>query len=184
MRKSGPAIFILVVAFIVNAWGNVIAAAFCPRYASNHDCCVRRFAAPPEANAEKPSCHHEMAGMNMDDEMDGQTEDVSAQSLMAPLADITSSFQTVAASETSEDESVFDVPIQPCPHCLSHSPQAPATANIGNLDSSKRTAESTATIAHFVVAFSSTPEDRQLPSEHGPPGNGFPRHVLINIFRI
>lgn len=181
MRNFRAAVFILTISFLVNAWGNVIAAAFCPRYMSRRDCCVRHQVIRPGETTEKPSCHHEMAGMDMDDEMDDQTEDISTQ---WPPADIAKGFQTVAASESSEDQSVLHAPIEPCPHCLGHSQQAPVTASIGTIDSSKRTAESTATIANSSVALSSTSEARLIPSDHGPPGNGFPRYVLINIFRI
>jgi hypothetical protein len=69
MRKWSLSILFVVVALPFSAWGNVIAAAFCPRFSLNCDCCVNRGVQQAKQVKNESSCHHEMAGMKMDDRM-------------------------------------------------------------------------------------------------------------------
>ena len=72
MSKRGPLIFLLTFAFLLSAWGNVIAAAFCPRYLSNCALFIRPTSHESRRVDRKASCHHEMAEMEMSDvQMDG-----------------------------------------------------------------------------------------------------------------
>jgi hypothetical protein len=48
----------------------------------------------------------------------------------------------------------------------------------------KQLIETDAPPANFSVELTSACANPIAPSEHGPPGNSFPRHILINVFRI
>lgn len=177
MRRRSLAIF-LVGAFLLGAWGNVVAAAFCPRYRLNRDCCVKQ-AAPKSKQVERTSsCHHEMSGMKMDD-MQMENESPS-ESGAEPLA----KDSQVLRLESSSKESAFDLPVEACVHCLIHSQTASGTATIIAVDPSKRLIESNAVSASFEVALPSAFSISITPFEHGPPGAPVPRHVLINVFQI
>lgn len=178
MRQRSFPITVLIVAFVLSAWGNVIAAAFCPRYASNRDCCVKPVASPPK-QVEKSSCHHEMAGTAMDDmQMESETSpdsrnDPSAQPL-----------RSAVASESSSNHVAFDLPIEQCPHCWSHSPSILVAAYLSAVDPSKQLIETNLPAADSRFALDSGSSISISPSEHSPPGISLPRHVLLNVFRI
>ena len=177
MRSRSPAIFMLVGAFLFGAWGNVLAAAFCPRYRLNHDCCLKQ-AAPKSKQVEHTSCHHQMGGMKMDD-MQMENESPS-ESGAEPLA----KDSQVLAPETFSKEAAFDLPVEACVHCLIHSQTASGTANVIAIDPSKRLIETNAVAAFFEAVPSSVFSISITPFEHGPPGASVPRHVLINVFQI
>lgn len=177
MQKRFFSIPILILAFVLSAWGNVIAAAFCPRYASNRDCCVKPVASQPR-QVEKSSCHHEMAGMEMDD-MQMETEafsdsttDSNAQASPAALT-----------AKSSSDQVALDLPIERCAHCWSHSQPTSGTASVVPVDPSRQLVENSPP-ANSRFALRSVSPISITPSEHSPPGIALPRHVLINVFRI
>ncbi len=177
MRKRSLSILFVVVALLFSASGNVIAAAFCPRFALNHDCCLKRGTQPSKRAKHESSCHHEMAGMEMDD-MQMETEadsapDTSAQNSHAQLP-----------YESSSDEVALDLPIEQCACCLSHSQTTSGTVSVVAIDPSKRVVETNSLPAHFAIGLTSAFADLIVPSEHGPPGPSSPRHVIINVFRI
>jgi hypothetical protein len=177
MRRRSPAIFMLVGAFLLGAWGNVLAAAFCPRYRLNHDCCLKQ-AAPKSKQVEHTSCYHQMGGMEMDDmQMENKSP---SESGAEPLA----KDSQVLAPETSSNEGAFDLPVEACVHCLIHSQTASGTVNVIAVDPSKRLIETNAVAAFFEVVPSSLFSISITPFEHGPPGASVPRHVLINVFQI
>jgi len=89
-----------------------------------------------------------------------------------------------ATAEYSSDRIAFDLPIESCPHCWIHSQPTSGTATIVAADPSKRLVETNAPPANFAVALPFAFPVPIIPSEHGPPGNLFPRHLLINVFRI
>src|ERR1700730_12059467 len=95
MRKRSMAIVFVVGAVLFSAWGNVIAAAFCPRFALNRDCYLKREARQEKQVKHSSSCHHEMADMEMDDmQMEPEAvsvPDVSAQDLQVQLSSESSS---------------------------------------------------------------------------------------------
>jgi uncharacterized protein involved in copper resistance len=169
----------LCVALLSSAWGNVIAAAFCPRYASNRDCCVDHAVSKPKQVEHHSSCHHEMAGMEMDD-MQMETE-TSSDSRTDPSAQ---NSQAELTSESSTDQVAFELPIEECAHCWSHSQSTSGTASVVTVDASKRLVDTNLPTADFTVAPPSASSILVTPSEHGPPGISLPRHVLINVFRI
>jgi hypothetical protein len=174
MRKRSLSIVFVVVALLFSAWGNVIAAAFCPRFALNHDCCLKH--ASNQAKHES-SCHHEMAGGEMDDmQMEteaGSAPDPSAQNPKLELP-----------SESSSDEVALDLPIEQCACCLSHSQTTSGTVSVVAVDPSKRLVGTNSPPANFAIGLTSAFAGLIVRSEHSPPGPSTPRHVIINVFRI
>ena len=165
---------IIVIALLSSAWGNVLAASFCPHFAQNH---VRSFkhSAHQPVSTEVAS-HAETCGMNMPD-MQMESMDNSQGDPDAPVA------QTDAANDSNTDADALDHPGEPCPHCLMHSQPTSVTATVVAVDPSKRLVETNAPPADFAMASPSALVPI-TPLEHGPPGNSFPRYVLINVFRI
>jgi len=181
-------IFLLVGAFLLGAWGNVIAAAFCPRYRLNRDCCFKQFTRTSKQVDHQSSCHHEMAGMEMDDmqmgnvqmgnmQMENETPSASAAASLANEL-------PVLTPESSGEQGAFDLPVEACTHCLTHSQPASGPATVIAVDPSMRLIETNAPAAGFEVALSSAFSISITPLEHGPPGESLPRYVLINVFRI
>ena len=176
-------IFLLVGAFLLGAWGNVIAAAFCPRYRLNRDCCFKQTTRRSKQADHQSSCHHEMAGMEMDDmqmgnmQMENETPSASAAASLAK--DL-----PVLTPESSSEQGALDLPVEACTHCLTHSQPASGPATVIAVDPSKQLIETKAPPAGFEVALSSAFSISITPLEHGPPGESLPRHVLINVFRI
>jgi hypothetical protein len=177
MRKRSLSIVFVVVALLLSAWGNVIAAAFCPRFALNHDCCLKHGTQPSKQAKHESSCHHEMAGMEMDD-MEMETEadsapDTNAQNSHAQLP-----------SESSSDDVALDLPIEQCACCLSQSQTTSGTVSVVAIDPSKQLVETNSLPANFATDLTSAFAGFIVPSEHSPPGPSTPRHVIINVFRI
>jgi hypothetical protein len=176
MHRRPIFIVLLVIAFLLSAWSNVIAASNCPRYGSNGLCSRKHIVSQPRADHQL-SCHHEMADMEMDDmRMETETSsdsnnDSSAQTYSAELS-------------SSSDQVALDLPIEQCPHCWSHSQPTSGSASLVPTDSSKQSVVTNLPLANLSFASPSTSLNSITPSEHGPPGNSFPRHVLIGVFRI
>jgi hypothetical protein len=177
MRKRSASIVFVVVALLFSAWGNVIAAAFCPCFSLNRDCCLKRGTQQAKQVKHESSCHHEMAGMEMDD-MQMETEADSARDTSAQNSHVQ------LPSESSSDEVALDLPIEQCAHCLSHSQTTSGTVSVVAIDPSKRLVETSSLPANFAIGLTSAFADLIVPSEHSPPGPSTPRHVIINVFRI
>jgi uncharacterized protein involved in copper resistance len=177
MRKRFLSIVFVVVALLFSAWGNVIAAAFCPRFALNHDCCLKHGTQPSKQANHESSCHHEMAGMEMDD-MQMETEADSAPDTSAQNS------HAQRPSESSSDEVALDLPIEQCACCLSHSQTISGTVSVVAIDPSKRLVETNSPPANFAIGLTSAFAGLIVSSEHSPPGPSTPRHVIINVFRI
>src|ERR1700680_20202 len=114
MRKRSLSIVFVLLAMLFSAWGNVIAAAFCPRFALNRDCCLRHSSQQAKQAKHSSSCHHEMAGMEMGD-MQMEPEAVSVSDVS------TQDLQVQLSSESSSDIAGLDLPSEPCTNCVSHS---------------------------------------------------------------
>ena len=186
MSKRGLLIFLLTFAFLMSAWGNVIAAAFCPRYLSNSALSIRPTSQDTRQVDRKASCHHEMAEMEMSDmQMDGteiQGDEADVETLSNSIADAP---PIQVEPETNTQQIVIDRPAETCGHCWMHSKPASGATTLVVVDPSTRLIDTNAppaeeyafTLVHdFTVSIS--------PQEHGPPGVALPRHVLINVFRI
>jgi hypothetical protein len=173
MRKRSLSIAFVVGALLVSAWGNVIAAAFCPRFALNRECCLKHTTQQAKQVKHDSSCHHEMAGMEMDD-----------MQMESPSGTTASNSPVESASESSGEQVAFDLPIEPCAHCVSHSQTTSGTVSVVAVDPSKRLVESNSLPANFAVDLTRAFADLIVPSEHSPPSPSSPRHVIINVFRI
>ena len=177
MRKRSLSIVFVVVALLFSAWGNVIASAFCPRFALNHDCCLKHGTQPSKQAKHESSCHHEMAGMEMDD-MQMETEadsasDTNGQNSHAQLP-----------SESSSDDVALDLPIEQCACCLSHSQTTSGTVSVVVIDPSKRLVGTNSLPADLATDMRSVFASLIIRSEHSPPRQSILRHVIINVFRI
>jgi hypothetical protein len=187
MRKRSFSTVLLILAFLFSAWSNVIGAAFCPRYL-HRACCATVSVKQSKPIVVPPSCHrHEMAGMEMDDaEM---SPDMQAQSGESPDVegdpDQTSQTSQVESNSYSSGNPVaFDLPVETCGHCWLHSQPVSGSAAVVAVDPSKRMIDTDASLTNCALVLRCALPVRVGPSEHGPPGNSIPRHVLINVFRI
>ncbi len=179
MIKRSSTIVLLLIAFLFGAWSNVIAAAFCPRYLNR--CCFKQTAHQPQHVDRHLSCHHDMPRMKMDDAL----MEAEAGSDLKADADATAEASPIElSSDLSDREVAFDLPVEACTHCLSRSQSTPRAVASVAVDPSKRLVETNAYPANFRVALPSGFAVSITPSEHGPPGNSFPRHILIGVFRI
>jgi hypothetical protein len=181
MRMRSFSITLLVVAFLLSSWGNVIAAAFCPRYSSSRN----RYIQQRQAKQVEPesSCHHEMDGLEMGEmQMDDTNMGSEAASETADNP-IPEEPPVQIATESFSQQAAIAFPSETCGHCWMHS-QPSSRITVVAVDPSKRLVETNAPPADFVVALPFTFALPIIPLEHGPPGNSFPRHVLINVFRI
>ena len=184
MSKRGLLIFLLTFAFLLSAWGNVIAVAFCPRYLSNCAFSIRPSSQETRQVDRNASCHHEMAEMEMSD---GQMDETEMQS----EADVKTLNNSVAdappiqvETETSTQRIVIDRPAETCGHCWMHSQPASGAATLVAVDPATRLIDTDAPPAECAVTLAHDLTVSIAPQEHGPPGNFLPRHVLINVFRI
>jgi len=181
MRKRSLSILFVVVALLFSVWGNVIAAAFCPRFSLNRDCCLNRGIQPGVEQAKQArhesSCRHEMSGMKMDDMvMEADSADAPGTGAQVSHAQFT--------TESSSDQVLLDLPFGQCAHCQIHSQTTSETVSVVTIDPSKRVVETTSLPADFAIGLTGAFTDLPAPWDHGPPGASLPRHVLINVFRI
>ena len=178
MRKPSPAIVFLVVSLLVSAWGNVIAASFCPQYGITRDNCFTQVSSKPmrvEAMdvEQEPSCHREMADMNSD-----------TDNMLIENSESSESAESITALLLPAGASDVNVPTQTCGHCWMHSQAASGSSTLGTVDPSMRLTDANTAPTNLVLASSSNLTPTIALLEHGPPGNAFPRHLLINVFRI
>ena len=149
---------LVAVSLLLSAWSNVIAACFCPRYNINHDHARTHLSHMPIQ--DESSCNHEMSTMKMDDQSSG------------------------VQRQDSVEHAVFESSDQRCKHCLMFSASTSATATLVSINLGNRLLETDAALVSSEIALTSSFSITIDPSEHGPPGNLVPRHILISIFRI
>src|SRR6266699_2812087 len=185
MRKRSLSIVVLASTLLFSAWSNVIAAAFCPRYL-NRAGCVRHSGPQSKRVVDKLSCHHhEMAGMTMDDtQMDMQTKTEEVSDLKANADSTGEASQIELISDLLSNEAAFDFPLDACSHCWIHSQPKSGAVAAAVLNPAKQVVETDAPLTNVALRFPSFLSVSITASEHGPPGNSFTRHVLINVFRI
>ena len=176
MTKSPLLIVLLMVAFLLSAWGNVIGAAFCPRYLAQN-CFAQK--APQARQGDRESCHHEASATDMGDmQVDG------ASGTEAEGTPVRENPKIVVGSESSVEQTAFDRPTEPCGHCWMHSQPSSGTGTLGAVDPSPRSVEALASSSAATIALRFPNPIAIEPLEHSPPGSSFPLHVLINVFRI
>ena len=171
---------LLLVAFLMSAWGNVIAASFCPTYLARN-CSIKHLHGTQPITRD--SCQHEAAGTKMSDmQMDDMQMDDSAPdtepasaSRKLPVADVVGS---------SEEQSALETRTEPCGHCWMHSQPPTGSTTLAGINPSPRSVPTPASSAEISIALPFPNPIATDPSEHSPPGNSFPRHILINVFRI
>ncbi|MCA1592485.1 MAG: hypothetical protein LC754_07515 [Acidobacteria bacterium] len=154
MRNRFLSVAVLLLALLVSAWGNVVAAAMCPHMRQDHACC--------QAQAAHGSASHEMMG-------DMQMGDMP----VSPIAD--QRIEPHAFSQPGEA-------CAHC-MAHSQVPPAPVRLGAVNASNHGVHATLPATSSHpgsFVPSIVATITSRQ----HAPPESSAARHVLISVFRI
>jgi hypothetical protein len=176
MRKGRISILILLVAFLLSAWGNVIGASFCPRYLAQN-CFARNTQQAKQVDRE--SCNHEMSDTDMGDmQMDGD-------SVSEPeVTDVGENPTIEVATGVSLERIALDLPNEPCGHCWMHSQPSSGTGIMATVNPSPRSVEALAPPADITTALGFPNPIATEPLEHGPPGSSSPRYILINVFRI
>ena len=157
MQRASAAISVLVVALLLGGWSNVIAACFCPLIKHSRHA---EHSHPP-AGQQELSCQHEMPEIKMD------------RMKMAGV-EITPG--------NVDDCSVLETLNEQC--CFMHSQSPPGTVTVVAVDPGRGLIEADAAPVNSAVALPSRFPIPINPSEHGPPGILFPRHLLISVFRI
>ena len=181
MRRRRISILILLFVFLLSAWGNVIGAAFCPRYLAQN-CFAHKTKRAKQAEHE--SCTHGIAVTEMGDM---RMEDMQMDNDSAPKAEVKSVAEaqpTGLVTQSSTPRIVIERPEETCGHCWMHSQPASGAATLVAVDPSTRLIDTNAPPAECAVALAHDFSVSIAPQEHGPPGNLLPRHVLINVFRI
>ena len=175
MTKRSVLTILLLAAFLLSAWGNVIGAASCPRYLAQN--C---FAHPEQARrVERESCHHEISDMDMGDmQMDGNS------ATEAEVPDVAENPTIEVLTESSVEQAGLDAPNEPCGHCWMHSQASSGSATLAAVDPSPRSVAALAPPAETTIDLGFPSPGAIEPLEHSPPGSTFPRHILINVFRI
>jgi hypothetical protein len=175
LRAKPIAIAGLLFAFLYGAWGNVVAAAFCPRF-SDRSCCPKHSA--PSSSPSKP--HHDLQQMEI--EVTG-TEACAAHEGHSTEPRGTSRADVFDESDPSRLFLVSPLAEQSCAHCLSHSQPAPGRFSVSSGDSSR---ESEAQATPLIKLPLNLPAvAKLLPSyDHGPPGQSYSLFVLNSVFRI
>jgi hypothetical protein len=176
MSKRAVFTSFILLAFLAGTWGNVLAAAFCPRIGSTLSCCLKHNSHPSQSR-ETYGMHHmdmgQMADMQMDMSAESPAEN-STQEQRQPLA------------EVSQDAgpTTLGQPVDTCSHCLNHSQLPSGSVTVRETESAKRRATLTAPQLVQDAALVSLPRLIFDPREHAPPGDSSPRYLLINVFRI
>ena len=176
MSKRAVFTSFILLAFIAGAWGNVLAAAFCPRLGSTLSCCLKH-SSHPSQSPETHDMHHMDMGQMADMQMDmpaESTEEASTQKQSEPLAEVNQDAGPTALGQ----------PVETCSHCLSHSQLPLGSITLHETESAKQRADLTAPQLAQDTALVSLPRLIFDPREHAPPGDSSPRYLLINVFRI
>ena len=177
MRKPSAASGLIAVSLLLGALSNVIAVCFCPCYSMDHDHSLTHGSHMPVR--QESSCDH-MSGMKMD----GVRMDVEMENkvLYAPAGNWISGMQPTA--QDSIDHSVLESQGERCRHCLMSSASTSVSATLAAINPANRLLETDVPLVKREVALSPPLSISMIPLEHGPPGNLFPRHILLSVFRI
>ncbi len=164
--------FLIVLAFLltISNVAHVFAAAFCPRM-QGRECCLA-----------KTCCA--MKGMPMDHMVMHGTHDMSKMDDM--VTDDMSPPPSTDNVYAGTLDDALEQPLEPCPHCLSHSGLANAPLSSMNVpDESRKVVESVPLPAvRFLAPPVITSASSRLPREHAPPGMSAPRNILNSVFLI
>jgi hypothetical protein len=175
--------------------GNAFAYAFCSG-ARGRDCCLRKsFNHTHHSSAELPATQQlserRMGGHCLHSEPEQHTKAVTPMR-MEGRERATAVPANHAAESAPRDESEpaaeaqVDQPLQSCTHCLSHSglsgfPIASAAAGDAG---SKETSFAPIPVARILFDALGTFGNRNVLSDHAPPGSRLPRYLLIHVLLI
>jgi hypothetical protein len=167
----------LALLLVMGSLGHVLAAGLCPR-SFGRECF---FAKTSKHTPDSSSCHQDttmdlmpMDGMPMDDMAGEDTFTFEIPNQFPPVVD-----REVLAS-------AFELPVESCAHCMSHSgiPNTPALF-VTVPDESRKAVDSVPLPVSSFLGPSLTPiKQFGSPREHAPPGTSAPRYVLISAFLI
>ena len=195
MSKRFLSSALLVFALLASTWGNVLAAAFCPRSLGRECCFAKTYMRSSSSTHENMAGYDmhmdgmSMDGMKMDDMPMGDTSmDHMAMNhtmIDLPTVDIPVRFSPPALSEQAVANKV-DQPVESCAHCLGHSGilNAPVSFVSVSDPSGKEIGSVLSPVSRFLIRPATAPAEIGLPREHAPPGTSAPRHILINVFKI
>jgi hypothetical protein len=158
----------------------MLLACFCPRYSMDHDHRLTENFHMPLVQQES-SCIHEMSDMKMDALRMDDVE-TERQVLSAPLGNWINGMQPTPHDFI--DPAVLESPGERCGHCWMFSTSTSTSLILAAVNPANPLLETDASLAKLEVVQSLPPLISIIPSEHGPPGNLFPRHILISVFRI
>jgi hypothetical protein len=130
---------------------------------------------------QESSCDHEMSDMKMDGV---RMDDIELETQVPSPAAENWTHGMQATAQDSSDHAVVESPGEGCRHCLMYPASTSAAATLVALNPANRLLETDAPLVKLEVALPATFSVSIIPSEHGPPGKSFPRHVLISVFRI
>jgi hypothetical protein len=164
MSRRNFLIFLLTATFLISAWGNVIAAAFCPGYANDNGSVSKEVES--DSQPESESCHHETAQV----ESAGESTETENAQTQKPV--------------DNGFAALLQIPNEPCGHCWTHSQPSSRASTVAALSSSPRSAEANPPPSLFSVERPFSFIIAITPLDHGPPGNAGARYLLNNVFRI
>ena len=172
---------LILLAVVAGAWGNVLAAAFCPHIVSTHACYLN--SSHPSQSLDAHDMHDMDMGQVADMQMGEMQMDMSAE--FTDEASTQEQSEPIAEVEQNSGTTVVDQPIETCSHCLNHSRLPVGSVTLREAESAKRCANLTAAPQVIEqVSLTTLPSFMFDPREHAPPGSSSPRHILINVFRI
>lgn len=159
MRKRSLSSGALLLALLLSAWGNVLAAA-CPHVGQDHACCHARVA--PRPASQHCMDEAQMGEMQMSDMRVGHE------------------------AERSADTRALDKPVETCEHCMGRSQLPTTPTTMRELEQSKRGEDVSAPPAlSEPLSVTSSFVPIVLAREHAPPAAASSeRRVLISVFRI
>ncbi len=187
MNTRQPFLIALACLLIMSSLGHVFAAAFCPRM-QGRECCLMKTV----TRTHTSSCTHQdiaMDGMPMDHVTMQGMHDMSTMDGMVMGEMVTEDKSTppsTSNTSTGTSDNALQQPVEPCPHCLSHSglPNAPVSS-VNVPDESRKAVDSVSLPASSLLGPSPiTVSANGLPREHAPPGTSAPRHILNSVFLI
>ena len=195
MSKGFPFSGMLVLALVTSAWGNVLAAAFCPRVLG-HECCFAKTHTPSSRSVDEDMAMNDlhMKGMAMEGmDMPGVTMDASSMdhSAMNDIAIEAATIDTslvwpTPVSPNKAEANTFEQPVEFCAHCLGHSGMFNSPLSFVSVSdpSGKEIGSVLLPVSRFLIRPATAPAQIGLPREHAPPDMSAPRHILISVFQI
>ena len=182
MKRLFPISLALLLA--IGSLGHVFSAAFCPS-ALGRECCLTTVSNHTHASF---SSHEDMAmqGTPTDgaEAMGGVgTKEMTMDEDGMPMDD--KSKTTSPASDDDAITSKFELPVEPCNHCTSHSGilNAPVSS-VSASDQSNKDLGSVRPVSRFHIPSATTVSQSGLPREHAPPSSATARHILVSVFLI